>query len=396
MVHVNILESSLATHTHGPVLRGYAHGGGRGTCAVLAHTASRRALSESARTTACTERRRHVKEYYTFLQRARRVLGGDSRAYGNRVRCGVVLARTARRRLGYGTGTIVGAWSVFLTTHRVLGGYSRGTHGPVRGMIWGGVVEGDVRGTRNGDAEHEHAKEYCIRYRIPNGDGPKPGAAASELTATCGEITHTGVRRCVHRHQRAEALARRRTARHRARGGRTGNSTYSAPTARRGSCRRASSRRNSCDVHGSSRCALKCVCIGPCRALTQAHHAVAALGLRPRGYWTRVLEGGCCMPALFVPGRRKLLQPCRSAHTPSIVRVRILESSLATHTRTDPCCEGTRTAAEGALARCSHTPPHLLSRRGLEGYRQRHLRRTRRVLTEYVPGVGLAGALRVR
>ena len=58
MVHVHILESSLATHTHGPVLRRYAHGGGRGTCAVLAHTASRRALSEYARTTARTARRR--------------------------------------------------------------------------------------------------------------------------------------------------------------------------------------------------------------------------------------------------------------------------------------------------------------------------------------------------
>jgi hypothetical protein len=39
-----------------------------------------------------------------------------------------------------------------ITTRRVLGGYSRGTHGPMRGMIRSGAVERAVRGTRNGDA----------------------------------------------------------------------------------------------------------------------------------------------------------------------------------------------------------------------------------------------------
>jgi hypothetical protein len=94
MVHVDILEGSLATHTHGPVLRGHAHGGGRGACAVLADSASRRALGEYARTTA-----RHGTAapiaYYTFSQRGRRVLGGDSRPYGSRVRWGAVRARAA-------------------------------------------------------------------------------------------------------------------------------------------------------------------------------------------------------------------------------------------------------------------------------------------------------------
>ena len=46
-----------------------------------------------------------------------------------------------------------------------------------------------------------------------------------------------------------------------------------------------------CVGHGSSRCAVKCSCTGSCRALTPAQHAVAALGLRPRGSWTRALEG---------------------------------------------------------------------------------------------------------
>jgi hypothetical protein len=54
MVRVRILERSLATPTHRPVRQGYAHGGGRGTSAVLAHTAARSALSEYARTTAHT------------------------------------------------------------------------------------------------------------------------------------------------------------------------------------------------------------------------------------------------------------------------------------------------------------------------------------------------------
>jgi hypothetical protein len=58
IVRVRILERSLATHTHGPVLRECAHGGGRGTRAVLADTASRSPQSVYARTTACTARRR--------------------------------------------------------------------------------------------------------------------------------------------------------------------------------------------------------------------------------------------------------------------------------------------------------------------------------------------------
>ena len=68
-------------------------------------------------------------------------------------------------------------------------------------------------------------------------------------------------------------------------------------------------------------------------------------------------RGVCCTRALFVPGRRRVLQPCRSAHTPSIVLVQMLERSQRLP-RTERCCEGTRTVAEGALARCSHTRPH--------------------------------------
>ena len=80
--------------------------------------------------------------------------------------------------------------------------------------------------------ENEHARWYCERYRIPHGAGPLQGGAASVRTAACGEGTRTAVRRCVRAHAgvltdtNGQALARRRTARHRARGGRTGQSAY--------------------------------------------------------------------------------------------------------------------------------------------------------------------------
>jgi hypothetical protein len=108
--------------------------------------------------------------YYLFSQRGRRVLGGDSRGSG-------------RRRAGH---------------------------------------------SQRGRTEYEHARGYCQRYRVPHGAGPLQGAAASVLTARCGEGTRTAVRRCVRAHAGVladtnGALARGRTARHRAHGGRTGH-----------------------------------------------------------------------------------------------------------------------------------------------------------------------------
>ncbi len=69
-----------------------------------------------------------------------------------------------------------------------------------------------MRGGTANDTEYPTALRHC-------------GAAASILTATCGEGTRTAVRRCVHAGVLTDtsgpALARMRTARHRARGART-------------------------------------------------------------------------------------------------------------------------------------------------------------------------------
>ncbi len=58
--------------------------------------------------------------------------------------------------------------------------------------------------------------------------------------------------------------------------GRTDLAASLAPTARRGSCRPACSRENTCDVHGSSCCAVKGICKVPGRHFKPAHYAVAA------------------------------------------------------------------------------------------------------------------------
>ncbi len=81
--------------------------------------------------------------------------------------------------------------------------------------------------------------------------------------------------------------------------------------------------------------------------------------------WVFVPEGtahgysrGCCTCALFVPGRRKSLQPCRGAHTPSTVRVRILEWSLATPTHGPVVRRYAHGGGKGHLRTCAHTRPH--------------------------------------
>ncbi len=230
MVLVRILERSPPTHTHRPVLRRYAHGGGRGTCAVHARTASRRALSEYARTYHGTHGTAAPIGYYTLSQRGRRVLGGDSRAYSHRGRSGAVRARAARGA----SDTVLKRQSEHGPSSSLLAGYSEGT----RGVLTSPCVERSARGSgtgrarhsQRGRAEHEHARGYCERYRVPHGAGPLAGAAAGVLTAACGEGTRTEVRRCVQAHAGAltdtngQALALTRTARHRARCGRTGQS----------------------------------------------------------------------------------------------------------------------------------------------------------------------------
>jgi hypothetical protein len=195
----------------------------RGPCAVLAHTASRSALSEYARTTARTAPRRR---WGTTPSRsgAWRVLGGDSRAYGNRVRWGAVRARAAPSASDAVLEPQSEQWSVFLTTRRVLGGYSRGTPGPVRGTICAGKWKGDVRVTRNGDAQSKSTRggtandtEYPTALGHCGGGCQRTHGHVRRGWYAHGSATvRARARRGAYGHKRAGALAPTRTARHRA------------------------------------------------------------------------------------------------------------------------------------------------------------------------------------
>ena len=125
--------------------------------------------------------------YYTLSQRARRVLGADSRGHGNRVRWGVVRARAAPDASDTVLERQSEQWSVFLTTHRVLGGYSRGTHGPVRGPICAGQWNGTCGALATG-THRARAREGVLRT-VPS--TPRRWATAGG----CRQLTHGRVRR---------------------------------------------------------------------------------------------------------------------------------------------------------------------------------------------------------
>jgi hypothetical protein len=76
-----------------------------------------------------------------------------------------------RRRLGYSTRTVVGARSVFLTPRRVLGGYSRVTHGPVRGTICAGQWNGTCAALAWVLTEHKHARGTANDTEYPTALG---------------------------------------------------------------------------------------------------------------------------------------------------------------------------------------------------------------------------------
>jgi hypothetical protein len=356
MVRVRILETSLATHTHRPVLRRYAHGGGRGTSAVLAHTASRSALSEYARTMA-----QHGTAapfgYYPFSQRAWRVLAGDSRAYGNRVRWGGVRARAAPGASDAVLERQSEPWSVLLTTRTVLGGYSRGTHGTLRGMTCAGQWKGTCGAVATG-THRVRAREGVLRT-IPS--TPRRWATAGGCCrGTRGHVrrgyaqhsatVRAGTRSGAYGQQRARArsLARaRRGIAHAA--GAQGNKLLELRQSGRD---RAVQR-----VRGESPAtcmvypAVQCNAYAPVRA-THSHphstrwpHASSSERVLDTG-----TQRGCCTCAFFVPGRRKVLQACRSAHTPSMVLARILERSLATRYRVSHGAGPLRGAATNVLA----------------------------------------------
>ncbi len=209
----------------------------------------------------------------------------------------------------------------------------------MRGTICAGQWKGDVRVTRNGDAqststrggtandtEYPTALRHC-RGLLPAYSRPRAARArARQCDGACGRAqrclrTPTG--RCSH------AAARRGIAR----AGRA-HRTLSKLSADSAAGIVPSSEFELKDLR-RARFVPLCSEMLMHRSVPRTHTSTAARW--PRGSSSeRVLDmgtrGGCCTRSLFVPGRRKVLQPCRSAHTPSTVRVRILGRSLATHT----------------------------------------------------------------
>ncbi len=155
--------------------------------------------------------------YYPFSQRARRVLGGDSRACGNRVRWGVVRARAAPDASDTVLERQSEQWSFFLTTRRVLGGYSRRTHAPVRGPICAGQWNGTCAALATGT--HRARAREGVLPTIPS--TPRRWAAAGGCCRrTRGHVrrghahgsatVRAGARRGAHGHQGAGTAAARK------------------------------------------------------------------------------------------------------------------------------------------------------------------------------------------
>jgi hypothetical protein len=195
MVLVRILESSLATHTRRPVLRGYAHGGGKGHLRG-ARTDGLAERTERARTYHGTHGTAAPIGYYAFSQRAWRVLGRGLAGVRRSWALGRGAGTRGPRRLGHGTGTAVGAMVR-------LREYSQGTRRVLAGYSWArawadlrGAVERDVRGTRNGDAQSTSTRGGTANHAEHPRRWATAGAAASVLTAACGEGTLTAVRWC--------------------------------------------------------------------------------------------------------------------------------------------------------------------------------------------------------
>jgi hypothetical protein len=204
MVRVPILERSLATHSLGPVLRGYAHGGGRGTCAVLAHTASRSALSEHARTTARTARHGGADRVLHRLAAGRGEYSERTHGRTAIVCAGEWCGHARPPGLGYGTRTVVAA--MVRLPH--CAGALADTNGPAQKR----------RGTRrhtNG-ADTQNLQQTKLRQQVRNRAGQR---VRFEIPATCmvRPAVHTFHGTCTDtRKVTSDSLARTRAARVRA------------------------------------------------------------------------------------------------------------------------------------------------------------------------------------
>ncbi len=159
-----------------------------------------------------------------------------------------------------------------------------------------GSGTGRARHSQQGRAEYEHAMEYCKRYRAPHGAGPLAGAAASVLTAACGEGTRTAVRRCVRAH--AAVLTDTNGPRGSDAGARRGIAWRTHRKLSKLSADSAAGIVPSSEFESKD---LRLAWFVPLcsemlmhRSVPRTHTGTARggrMGLRPRGYSTRVLEG---------------------------------------------------------------------------------------------------------
>jgi hypothetical protein len=328
---------------------------------VLAHTALRSALGEYARTTA-----RHGTAapigYYTFSQRARRVLGGDSR-----VRQSCALGSDAgtrgpsapRIRYSNGSRSTVRHPQYSKGTRRVLAGYSWA-------RAWNDLRRGSGRGRAAHShwvlTEYEHARGYCQRYRVPHGAGPlrgrlpaysRPRAARARARQSGGAFGRTQGCLRTPTGRRSHAHAR---ARHRARAA-GAQANQQVERRQRGGDRAVERVRAKRPATCMVRPAVQRNAHSPVRATHSHQHS----SRWPHGSSSeRALDPGTRGGAARVPSscpadERYSSRAAVRTHPPWYVYG--YSKGHQRLTRTDPCCEGTRTAVEGALARCSHTRP---------------------------------------
>jgi hypothetical protein len=194
----------------------------------------------------------------------------------------------------------------------LLAGYSEGT----RGVLTGPCVEPSARGSgrrRAGHSqrvltEHEHARGYCQRYRVPHGAAPLQGG--------CCQRTRGHVRR-GHAHGSAtvRAGARRGAYGHQRAGGRTqahGAASRAGRAHRKLSSLSADSAAGIVPSSELLRKALRRAWFVPLCSEMRMHRSVprthirtargGRMGPRPRGYCTRVLEGCAARVPSSCPG----------------------------------------------------------------------------------------------
>jgi hypothetical protein len=201
------------------------------------------------------------------------------------------------RRLGYGTRTVVGAMVR-------LAQYSQGTKRVLAGYSWAralndlrGAVERAVRGTRNGDSQSTSTRggtandtEYPTALRHCGGCCQRTHGHVRRGDAHGSATVRAGARRGAYGHQRSGARTQAHGAASRAWRAHRKVSLLSADSA---SGIVPSSEFNSKDLRRAwfvPLCSERPMHRSVPRTPTGTSRG-GRMGLRPRGYWTRVLEG---------------------------------------------------------------------------------------------------------